>query len=179
MHLVSFPRLLSSLDFSRYIYSNSWCMRNANITLCEFNFYIKTRACIPIRLGNGPGNEKRGASVRSGTSMFALWITVAEIKSLLLVLYVCRIIGSRAGITYCRSAMSISAGWEANKLPRFYGNRAPTCASLSRDLWNQLLRIIKYYFYLRNLSFFLFSSEITTNSRRYFLIYLLQMLSRL
>jgi len=89
--------------------------------------------------------------------VFALRITVAEIKSLLLALYVRRIIGSRAGITYCRSAMSISAGWEANKLPRFYGNRAPTCALLSRDLWNPLLRIIRY-FYLRNLSFFLFLS---------------------
>lgn len=153
MHLVSFPRLLS---LSRFLTLHLFkFMMHAQREYDPVNLIFVLDAYIPTRLGNGPGNEKRGASIRSGTSMFALWITVAEIKSLLLALYVRRIIGSRAGITYCRSAMSISVGWEANKLPRFYGNRAPTCALLSRDLWNQLLRIIRY-FYLRNLFFFSF-----------------------
>lgn len=92
---------------------------------------------------------------------------------LLLVLRARRIIDSRAGTTYCRSAMSISVGWEANKLPRFYGNRAPTCGWSSRDLWSQLLRIIRYLRF-RNSAF-----AIAINSARYrFALYLFRALER-
>lgn len=55
-----------------------------------------------------------------------------------------RIIGSRAGTTYCRSARSIYAGWAASRSPRFYGNRAHTCGWLSRDPWSRLRRITRY-----------------------------------
>lgn len=93
---------------------------------------------------NTHGGGVRKVWEKSEMSTFTLWLTVAEIKRFSVVCR--RIIDSRAEITYCRSAMSIYAGWEANKLPRFYGNRAPGCGSLSRDLWSQLHRIIRYFY---------------------------------